>query len=134
MADKTSDSKTARDRPAPVHAARGSIGSTLLGILIGMALGLAIAAIVAIYVTRAPVPFVNKLGRSGERTDAPKAGAELPDPNKPLAGKARAPGAADPPSSDANSILSIFRDAPPVPPGRAAGVGSPEAVGPRSWW
>lgn len=121
MAHKTKDlsgDKPAKDRPT--RAARGSIGSTLLGLLIGMALGLGIAAVVAIYVTRAPVPFVNKLGRSSERIEAAKSGGELADPNKPLAGKPRAAGSTEAASSDVNSILNIFKDAPQVPPGPQA--------------
>ena len=119
MVQRTKDivagDKPAQDRTAR-PAARGSVGSTVLGILIGMALGLGIAAVVAIYVTRAPVPFVNKLGRSGERIEAAKAGGELADPNKPLAGKPRAGGSPDAAASDMNSILNIFKDAPQVPP------------------
>jgi thiol:disulfide interchange protein DsbA len=93
----------------------GRFAATMLGMLIGLVLGLAIAVVVAVYVTRAPVPFVNKASRPMERVEPPAKGAELPDPNRPLAGKARMPTEPAPPASDTASILSIFRDAPPVP-------------------
>src|SRR5690606_9413322 len=56
-------------------------GSTLLGFMIGLIAGLSIAVVVAIFVTRAPVPFVNKANRAPERVIEPKSQAEAPDPN-----------------------------------------------------
>jgi cell division protein FtsN len=65
-------------------ASRSSAGSTLYGVLAGLLLGLAIAAVVAFYVTRAPMPFVDKASRQHEP-------GKLPDlsqvnPNQGLAG------------------------------------------------
>src|SRR5690606_2893699 len=64
-------------------------GGTLLGFMIGLIAGLSIAVVVAIFVTRAPVPFVNKANRAPERVIEPKSQAEAPDPNAPLYSKAR---------------------------------------------
>ena len=73
-----------------VTTAPGRIrGSTLLGFMIGLIAGLSIAVVVAMFVTRAPVPFVNKANRAPERVIEPKSQAEAPDPNAPLYSKAR---------------------------------------------
>lgn len=87
-------------------------GNTLLGFLIGLVFGLALAIVVAMFVTRAPVPFVNKANRAPERVIEPKSHNEAPDPNAPLYSKARPgpeqPGAASPPP--------VASTAPAVPP------------------
>lgn len=85
-----------------------------LGFVLGLATGLVAAAVVAVYVTKAPVPFMNKSGRASERLEPPRAGDMAPDPNRPLANKGRMPGEVGS-SADAQSILDIFKDAPPVP-------------------
>lgn len=59
-------------------------GGTVIGFLAGLIAGLSIAVIVALFVTRAPVPFVNKGHRMAERAAEPRNGAVLPDPNAPL--------------------------------------------------
>lgn len=114
--------ENSKPKPAakPRRGGRGTVAAALLGMLVGLVLGLAIAVVVAVYVTKAPVPFVNKTSRANERLEPPAKGAELPDPNKPLAGKTRVPTAPEPAMSDTASILSIFRDAPPVPERNAA--------------
>ena len=58
-------------------------GSTVLGFISGLILGLAIAVAVALYITNAPVPFINKVRPASENVN-PSAGGQLPDPNKPL--------------------------------------------------
>lgn len=58
-------------------------GNTLIGLIVGLCVGLAIAAIAAVYITNAPVPFVNKVQRPTENIQ-PGADGKLPDPNKPL--------------------------------------------------
>ncbi len=70
-------------------ARRLETGGTILGFMAGLIFGLSIAVFVAIFVTRAPVPFVNKVGKSSERVVEPKSAAEAPDPNKPLYSKNR---------------------------------------------
>lgn len=63
-------------------------GGTLLGVIIGALLGLGAALAVAVYVTKVPIPFLNKsLPRSAE-SDAQEAKKNKDwDPNAPLAGK-----------------------------------------------
>ncbi|MCL4185530.1 MAG: SPOR domain-containing protein [Burkholderiaceae bacterium] len=97
-------------------------GNTLLGFLIGLVFGLALAVVVAMFVTRAPVPFVNKGNRAPERVIEPKSQSEAPDPNAPLYSKARpgpeqgaaaSSGAAPPP------VASAVPAAPPPAPEEA---------------
>ena len=63
-------------------------GSVIVGIIIGVVLGLAAALAVAVYVTKVPVPFLNK----GQNRTAEQDAAEVRknrdwDPNAPLYGK-----------------------------------------------
>ena len=63
----------------------GQRGSTLIGFIVGLVLGLGIAVAVALYLTNAPIPFVNKVQRPTENVK-PGADGKLPDPNQPLYG------------------------------------------------
>jgi cell division protein FtsN len=69
-------------KPRPRGIRRKPAGGTLIGIFIGLVLGLAVASAVAIYMTSAPLPFVNRA------TDKAKASAPQADRN--LAEHARA--------------------------------------------
>jgi cell division protein FtsN len=63
-------------------------GNTLVGIIIGIVLGLGIALAVAVYVTKVPVPFLNKgATRSPEQDAAESKKNQNWDPNAPLYGK-----------------------------------------------
>jgi hypothetical protein len=63
-------------------------GNTLVGIIIGIVLGLAAALAVAVYVTKVPVPFLNKTpSRSPEQDAAESRKNQNWDPNAPLYGK-----------------------------------------------
>ena len=63
-------------------------GNTLVGIIIGVVLGLAAALAVAVYVTKVPVPFLNKgPSRSAEQDAAESRKNQNWDPNAPLYGK-----------------------------------------------
>jgi cell division protein FtsN len=67
------------------HSQRGSV---VLGIIIGVVLGLAAALAVAVYVTKVPVPFLNR----GQSRTAEQDAAEIRknrdwDPNAPLYGR-----------------------------------------------
>ncbi len=55
----------------------------------------------AIFVTKAPIPFVNKAPRASDRILEPKSGAELPDPNKTMQAKAGKPAQAEVPAASA---------------------------------
>ncbi len=63
-------------------------GGTLLGIIIGALLGLGAALAVAVYVTKVPVPFMNKGQAHSAENDAAEAKKNKDwDPNASLAGK-----------------------------------------------
>lgn len=63
-------------------------GGTLLGLIIGALIGLGAALVVAVYVTKVPVPFLNKTQPRSADTDAAEAKKNKDwDPNVPLAGK-----------------------------------------------
>jgi cell division protein FtsN len=83
-------------------------GNTLVGIIIGIVIGLAAALAVAVYVTKVPVPFLNKgPSRSADQDAAESRKNQNWDPNAPLYGK---------------------NPAKPLPP--APGVAAPSAVPP----
>lgn len=63
-------------------------GSTLVGFILGLVVGLAIALGVAVYVTKVPVPFLNKgMNRSADQDAAEAQKNKDWDPNAPLYGK-----------------------------------------------
>ena len=63
-------------------------GSTLVGFIIGLVVGLGIALGVAIYVTKVPIPFMNKgQSRSADQDAAEAEKNKEWDPNAPLYGK-----------------------------------------------
>ncbi len=64
-------------------------GGFVLGMIVGLLLGLAIALGVALYITKVPIPFVNKVPQRTAEQDAAEAERNKNwDPNAPLAGKA----------------------------------------------
>ena len=63
-------------------------GGTILGFIIGVVVGLAAALAVAVYVTKVPVPFMNKgQSRSADQNEAEAKKNKDWDPNAPLYGK-----------------------------------------------
>ena len=104
-------------------------GSVIVGIIIGVVLGLAAALAVAVYVTKVPVPFVNK----GQNRTAEQDAAEIRknrdwDPNAALYGKnpakpvPPAPGVLAPaPPVATIPAPPIVVDKPPAARGRASG-------------
>ncbi len=66
-------------------------GSTLFGMLIGLIFGLAAAVAVALFVTKVPMPFVDKASRDPAKTLLPDV-RDAPDPNIGLYGKDGAAG------------------------------------------
>ena len=66
-------------------------GGTILGLIFGMVIGLAAALAVAIYVTKVPVPFLNKGGNNTERDAAEAERNKNWDPNAPLQSRQPAP-------------------------------------------
>lgn len=103
-------------------------GGTLLGFLVGLIAGLSLAVVVAMIVTRAPVPFVDKGNRNAERMLEPKSLSEAPDPNASLHARTR-PGA--PPAGSAGTTGAAASGAPSlavappsVPPSVSSSVSS----------
>lgn len=67
-------------------------GGTILGFILGVIVGLGAALAVAVYVTKVPVPFLNKGGARGADQDAAEAQKNKDwDPNSPLRGKSAKP-------------------------------------------
>ncbi|MES2877750.1 MAG: SPOR domain-containing protein [Pseudomonadota bacterium] len=63
-------------------------GGTILGFIIGVVVGLGAALAVAVYVTKVPIPFVNKgQSRSADQDAAETKKNDGWDPNTPLYGK-----------------------------------------------
>ena len=106
-------------------------GGTVLGLIIGALVGLGAALAVAVYVTKVPVPFLNKTPSKAADSDAAEAKKNKNwDPNVPLAGKPSArsaagstgvvggpatPGAAGAPDApDAPDAPPVAPAAPPV--------------------
>jgi cell division protein FtsN len=76
-------------------------GNVIVGIIIGVVLGLAAALAVAVYVTKVPVPFLNKgHSRTPEQDAAESRRNKDWDPNAPLYGKNPARPAAPAPGPD----------------------------------
>lgn len=113
----------ATSMPKPSPRATGGLqvrrqhGGTALGFIAGLALGLLVALAIAIWMTKAPLPFVDKVGqRPGDKAGAEQ--AATPDPNKMLYPK----GAAQPvPAQPAPEPTPPGITPAPVP----AAVGTP---------
>ena len=78
-------------------------GTTLVGLIVGLVLGLVIAVAVALFITNAPVPFVNKVRPASENVNPPAAGGQLPDPNKSLYSHVPAKAVPEPAKSDSST-------------------------------
>jgi cell division protein FtsN len=64
-------------------------GGFVLGLIVGLLIGLALALGVALYVTKVPVPFINKVPQRTSDQDAVETERNKTwDPNAPLAGRA----------------------------------------------
>ncbi len=103
-------------------------GGTILGFIIGVVVGLAAALAVAVYVTKVPVPFMNKGQTRSADQDAEEAKKNKDwDPNAPLYGK----NPAKPPQPAASGLVTApVPVAPPVTPAPAPMPAKPEAKAP----
>ena len=85
-------------------------GGTILGLILGVVAGLAVALIVALYVTKTPVPFLNKgQNRTPEQDAAEEKRNKDWDPNAPLYNKTKP---ATPPASAAKPATKPAAAAP----------------------
>jgi cell division protein FtsN len=99
-------------------------GSVIVGIIIGVVLGLAAALAVAVYVTKVPVPFLNKgAARSPDQDAAETRKNQNWDPNAPLYG--RNPARPLPPAPDAGDSPAAAASSPAARP--AATASAPRA-------
>lgn len=98
-------------------------GGTILGFIIGVVFGLAVALAVAVYVTKVPVPFLNKgQSRSADQDEAETKKNKDWDPNAPLYGK-------NPVKAATPALPAAAGTAPAtvVPTGKTAAPTSPDA-------
>jgi cell division protein FtsN len=108
-------------------------GGFFVGMVVGLLCGLALALGVALYVTKVPVPFVNKVPQRTAEQDAaeternknwdPNTALQTKPPAKPQAGAPAAPagpGAATPPPDAASAAAASN-----VPPGLRKGTTKP---------
>jgi cell division protein FtsN len=107
-------------------------GNTLVGIIVGIVLGLAAALAVAVYVTKVPVPFVNKgNSRSPEQDAAESRKNQNWDPNAPLYGKNPAkplpPAPGIPASGTMPALPAAKAPESTLPDGKREAAKSPEA-------
>jgi len=91
-------------------------GGFVAGLLVGLLIGLALALGVALYITKVPVPFMNKVPmRTPEQDSAEAERNKNWDPNAPLAGKAA--------SRPANTVSGVVQpDSAPAPAPTPAAV------------
>ncbi|MDE1951298.1 MAG: SPOR domain-containing protein [Betaproteobacteria bacterium] len=90
-------------------------GGTLLGLIVGLVLGLAIALVAALYITKAPLPFMN---RFQERPTGAASGAANWNPNQGLvSGGAPAP--------VAGSSMPVQVSSAPLSPKAIESLGQP---------
>lgn len=106
-------------------------GGFALGLIVGLLVGLALALAVALYVTKVPVPFVNKVPQRTAEHDAAEAEKNKGwDPNAPLATKPAAPVPPTPmqaasSASAAAAAAANIRGLPP-PPSTTAAASAPK--------
>jgi cell division protein FtsN len=97
-------------------------GNTVIGFVAGLVGGLLIAVAVALYMTKAPIPFMNKVNRPTENVK-PGADGKLPDPNTALYSKPVEPPKLDPTKANAKT------DPKAAPPPPEQGVKKDDAPG-----
>lgn len=104
-------------------------GGTALGFVLGLLVGLAVALGVALYVTKVPVPLLNKAQLHTPEQDAAEAERNKTwDPNAALAGKPPVRAVAPPPAPAASDTAIVPRTPGPVlPPPADNGKAPPPA-------
>ncbi len=105
---------TAASKPA---GHKNQKGGFVLGLIVGLLVGLAIALGVALYITKTPMPFMNKVPQRTAEQDAAEAERNKNwDPNAPLASKTTArsasgvvntPAAAQPPEPATTASAAV---------------------------
>lgn len=103
-------------------------GGTLLGLVIGVLIGLGAALAVAVYITKVPIPFMNKSQPRNPDGDAQEIQKNKDwNPNAPLAGK----NPVKPPPSASGEVSNVPAPAVPAAPAPdATAVTAPKAASP----
>ncbi len=129
MTVTTNSQRLANEQAKPPRRAKpikhGQRGGTILGFIVGGVVGLLAALIVAVYVTKVPVPFVNKaVNRNAEQDAAEAVKNKNWDPNAPLATKQA------PKASEAAALASapVGVASSPVKPGEKVVEKVPEKL------
>jgi cell division protein FtsN len=134
-------------RTSPYRFAKAQRGGFAVGLIVGLLIGLALALGVALYVTKVPVPFVNKVPQRTAGQDAAEAEKNKHwDPNSPLYGKnpakpasgaasgvtatppLAAPAPATTPMAKASAPAGTTRNPAAVAGGSAGGTSAPKAT------
>ena len=113
-------------------------GGFFLGVIVGMLIGLAIALGVALYITKVPLPFIDKVPQRTAEQDAAEAEKNKNwDPNSPLYGKNPAkpkPVLVEPVASSASAGdapgVEVPVASPVATPSSAASAAAPAASAP----
>jgi cell division protein FtsN len=109
--------------PSTGHGAARQRGGFAVGLIVGLLLGLGVALGVALYVTKVPIPFVNKVQQRSAGQDAAESEKNRNwDPNTPLYGK-------NPARPSASTVGSGRVTAAPAPAALPA-PGAPSAAAP----
>ncbi|MFM2065198.1 MAG: hypothetical protein RLZZ584_107 [Pseudomonadota bacterium] len=110
-----------------VSGMKGQRGGFAIGLVVGVLIGLALALAVAVYVTKVPVPFVDKVPQRNAGQEAADAEKNRNwDPNALLAGKAgarSASGVLEAAPAAASAAPAVVSEAAP----RASGAGAAPA-------
>lgn len=105
-------------------AGKSQKGGFVLGLIVGLLVGLAVALGVALYITKVPIPFVNKVPQRTAEQDAAEAERNKNwDPNAPLAGKG-----ARSASGVVNAPVATVPPPPSTTPSAAAAAASAAAT------
>lgn len=109
-------------------------GGFFLGMIVGLLVGLALALGVALYITKVPLPFIDKVPQRTPEQDAAEAEHNKNwDPNSPLYGKNPAkpraiqPEASAPDAASAPAETPVIDATPPATPSAAATAASAAA-------
>ncbi|MGY0196948.1 SPOR domain-containing protein [Leptothrix sp. BB-4] len=102
-------------------------GGFALGLIVGLLIGVGLSLAVALYVTKVPVPFVDKVPQRTAEQDAAEARKnENWNPNAPLAGKSGGSAATPAPAPAAPAASSgAATPAPVAPPVAVIGASKP---------
>jgi cell division protein FtsN len=90
-------------------------GNTVIGFVAGVVLGLLVAVGVALYMTKAPVPFMNKVQQRPTENVKASPDGKLPDPNTALYSKPVEPPKVDPSKAAKDAAKTDPKAAPPPP-------------------